>query len=363
MDEAWAKLQTVSIRINADRSPREVDRTNANKLSNGCAGDNWEAFYEALEALERGCGYSDHSDLTALCKTASLQDDRRLLQIIEQKAKLFDVVLFLRSVDPAIKLAWINNCSFTKAPVLFECLRQALAEAEQNEPEADAIVKGLCNLREKSSEHFRYLLSHNILYKESMIPVASKLLEHIPKEGWAVLSQCISFDDVTQNQMRFWDQCANELTWNTVYRQAEPLLEAWGAYMLQSLSGQYRQSLYCDVSNMLITILVHKLDTFGQYLDAMEKAAHAGEVAMYRWYEHESQQFGALIACLSIIEHLRYVWLKNAVAYAKPFPEKLRFKCSTLISQWRYLWVSCGKDGAGKEIIQLENWLKCVPTV
>ena len=49
------------------------------------------------EALERGCGYSDHSDLTALCKTASLQDDRRLLQIIEQKAKLFDVVLLLYS--------------------------------------------------------------------------------------------------------------------------------------------------------------------------------------------------------------------------------------------------------------------------
>ena len=35
MDEVWGKLQAMSIHINADQSPREADRANAKKLSDG----------------------------------------------------------------------------------------------------------------------------------------------------------------------------------------------------------------------------------------------------------------------------------------------------------------------------------------
>lgn len=358
MDEVWDKLQAVMIHISADRSPYEADRGNAKKLDEGCVEGNWKAFYEGIDALERGCGYSDYGALKEWCKTAGAQDDRRLLQVIEQKPKLFDMVLFLRSVEPMIKLAWIDNNLFTRAPALFECLRQSLINTEQGGSYPDTIVKGLLDLAQMSSEHFQYLLNHYILYKENIIPIASKLLECLPKNGWAILSQCVSFDDVTPNQMRFWNQCASKLTWDVVHSQAEPLLDAWGTYMVQSLSGHYRQSLYCNVSNILINILVYKLDTVEQYLDAMERILCAGEMAMYCWYERETQQFGALIACLSVIEHLRYVWINNSVAYDKPFPKGLRSRCLALISQWRYLWISCGKDKTREEILQLENWLE-----
>jgi hypothetical protein len=363
MDEVWAKLQAVSIRINADSSPYESDRANSIKLSQNCNQNGWKTFYEGIDALERGCGYSDHSELTALCKTAGLQDNRRLLQIIEQKAKLLDVVIFLRSVDPVIKLAWIKNCSFTKTPVLFECLRQALTETEVIESQADSIVKGLCNLQQKSSEHFRYLLSHHILYKEKMVTIMSKLLEHLPQNGWALLSQCVTFDDITPTKMKFWDQCASKLNWNVVCTEAEPLLDAWSAYIAQSLLGHYRQSLYFNISNVLLTILIYKLDTVEQFLDAMERVLNAGEMAIYRWYEGVTKQFGTLVTCLSIIEHLRYVWINNFTAYGVLFPEKLCSRCLALISQWRYLWVSCGSDNVKEEIIQLDNWLKSVSSV
>lgn len=361
MSDAWEKLQTATVRIDADKSKLETDRANARKLGQDCEQGNWETFYEGLDALERGCGYSGYSELVALCKTAGQQNDRRLLQIIEQKTKMMDIVLFLRSVDPAIKLAWINNRLFTKMPVLFECLRQALKETGRIEPQVDIIVKGLCDLQQKTPKYFRYLLDRNIIYKENVIPLASKLLECLQEEGWTVLSQCVTFDSVTQDRMEFWDRCAGELNWDIVHRRAGPLLDAWGAYMARSLvEGHYRQSLYCDVSNLLITILIYKLGTVEQYFDAMERALCAGEMAMYRWYEREAQQFGALIACLSIIEHLRYVWMNNSAAYDEPFPKKLRDRGLTIIGQWRYLWASSGKEPIAREILQQENWLKGV---
>lgn len=360
MDEVWGKLQAMSIHINADQSPREADRSNAKKLSDGYVEGNWKAFYEALGALERGCGYSDYRMLAELCRTASLQDDRHLLQVIEQKTKLFDIVLFLRSVEPITKLAWIDGNSFTKTFALFECLRQMLTDSSYSRSYLDTVVKGLLGLAQMSSEHFRYLLSHNILYRENMISITSKLLESLPENGWAVLSQCVTFDSVTPNQMKFWNQCASKLDWNIVHRRAAPLLDAWGSYMAQSFSGHYRQSLYCDVSNMLIPILIYKLDTVKQYLYVMEQTLCTGETAMYRWYERETQQFGALIACLSIIEHLHYVWINNSAAYNEPFPEKLSSSCLFLINQWRYLWVSCGEKTIKEEINRLESWLKGV---
>lgn len=360
MGDVWDRLQSVTIRISADKSPRKTDRVTAEKLNEDRTVGNWKRFYDGINALERGCGYSDYSDLIKLCKTAGEQDDKRLLQVIEQKHKLFDVVLILRSVEPAIKLSWINSRSFTNVHTLFECLRQALADTEQPCAEVDVIVNGLLDLQKESSEHFQYLLDRHILYKNGITPIVSQLLEHLPKEGWAVLSQCISFDTVHPDQIRFWDQCTRRLNWANVHIQAEPLLDAWEKYIVQSLSGlgYYRRSLYCDASNMLITVLCYKLDTIEQYSDAMERILRAGETAMYRWYESGTHQFGTLASFLSVIAHLYYIWLNNSVAYGKPFPEKLRLRCLSLINQWRYLWDGYRKDPIGEEIVQLESWLK-----
>ena len=105
------------------------------------------------------------------------------------------------------------------------------------------------------------------------------------------------------------------------------------------------------------------MDTVEQFIDAMERVLNAGEMAIYRWYEGVTKQFGTLVTCLSIIEHLRYVWINNFTAYGVLFPEKLCSRCLALISQWRYLWVSCGSDNVKEEIIQLDNWLKSVSSV
>lgn len=358
MGDVWDKLQSVTIRISADKSPRKTDRVSVEKLNEDRTVGNWKRFYDGINALERGCGYSDYSDLIKLCKTAGEQDDKRLLQVIEQKRKLFDVVLILRSVEPAIKLSWINSHSFTKVHTLFECLRQMLADAEQPGVEVDAIINGLLDLQVASSEHFQYLLSHRILYQDRSTLIMSKLLKHLPKEGWATLSQCVSFDDIDERKIRFWDQCTGELNWKSIYDQAEPLLDAWASYIAQSSSDLNRQSLYCDVSDMLIALLCYKLDTAEQYSSAMERTLCAGEAAMYRWYESGTHQFGTLASFLSVIAHLYYIWLNNSVAYGKPFPEKLRLRCLSLIDQWRYLWDGYRKDPIGEEIVQLESWLK-----
>lgn len=366
MDDVWNSLLTVKININTDASSPETDRVAVKKINQSCVDGAWEPFYEGIDALERGCGYPDHRDLTEMCKIAGWQNSGQLLQTIEQKTKLLDVVLFLRSVEPTIKLTWIDNNSFSKTPVLFECLRQALMDTTQSRSYPDVIVKGLCDLSQMSSVHFQYLLNHIILVENDMIPIASKLLENLPRNGWATLSQCISFDKFTLARQKFWKQCIDKLAWDMIYNRAEPLLDAWDAYIKQSFSGHYhhsRQSLYCGVSNMLIILLTYKLNTVEQYIDATERTLCAGEKTMYCWYEHENQQFGALMACLSVIAHLHCVWVKNFAANYKLFPENIRSKCLAFLAQWRYLWVLCGKDMAGKEILQLENWFKCVPTV
>lgn len=359
MDALWNNLQFLSVSAKENASPLATDRAYAKTLNDVRIGGDWQTFYEAIAALEHGCGFQPSKMVKDWCKAASLQDDKRLLQIIEQKSRLFDLVFCLHNVEPDVKLAWISDGAFTSTFALFECLRQLLTEDVQNEATCDVLIKGLCGLLQLSQEHFYYLLRHYILYQNNMIALFSRLLKCLPKSGWLVLTQCVSFDSSDLGRMQFWNQAAESLNWNTVYSQAEPLLESWEAYIKQSLPGHYRQSLFSEVSNLLVGILACKLDTPEQCLTAMEQAVCAGETAMYRWYERETQQFGALITCLSIIEHLRLVWIKNSAAYAKPFPDELRCRCLALISQWRYLWVTGGKEQAEKEIVRLENWLLC----
>lgn len=92
----------------------------------------------------------------------------------------------------------------------------------------------------------------------------------------------------------------------------------------------------------------------------MERITLQTEAAMYRWYESSLQQSGALLAGLSQLEHLRFVFLNFGKDMPAPSSELCR-RILELISQWRYLWDSSSNGRICGEIGQLEMWLrKCL---
>ena len=123
-----------------------------------------------------------------------------------------------------------------------------------------------------------------------------------------------------------------------------------------SAKGAAWSSLCNEASDLLVPILLNRMEGPGDCEQAMEKTIGQTESAIYRWYEDSLQQAGTLLAGLSQLEHLRFVWL-NFAEDASPPSAGLCRRILGLISQWRYLWYSPSDEGICAEIKRLEDWL------
>lgn len=361
MDDIWKALSSIHVQINPDKSRLNTDKNYAKDLMADQASGNWKKFYQAIDALEQGCGYPPFPELLEICKKAALQDNQRLLRIAEQKPSMLEMVYIFLCVDQVVKLAWVGSDAFSKSLALFECLRQSLCNRNEVEGKnACIIASGLCKLSVQEPEQFRYLLTHFILYQDNYITLTTELLLQLSRESWTSLSNCISFADVDFRRMSFWDRCAESQDWDAISSRAQPLVSAWSNFIQKSIvSGIFGFSLYNDVSNILITLMCYHLNTLDGFKSVLENTLDVCEKAMYRWYENEAKQRGAFLACMSQIEHLRYVWINNEKKYSMPFPNELHNKILSLISEWRFLWDNpLFRDKAQKEMDQLRIWLQ-----
>ncbi len=362
MDTLWKALDSFHFHLSAEKSKNNTDKQYVKDLAIKQTDKNWGTFYQAIQALERGPGYPDNEKLIALCRRGSDQNDQRLISIIEEKPDLFDIVMFLRCVSHEKKIEWLNSKVLCNGPVLFECLRQELQHGELTEAQQSSVVCGLCQLLKYSTAQFQYLLNQFVIHFPKNIPIMAKLLPQLPESGWKALGGCVSFSELVPDHMSFWDQCGREQDWSSLYHNAIPLLDEWNTYIDQSIAtGKWGQSLYNNISNVLINILVYQLDSLPAYMETLENAISAGEKAMMRWYERSIHQRGALFACLAQIELLHYVWNNNQENYAVPFPEDLRTRSLQIILQYRFFWDEpMLKDTIQKEVLQLKEWLEQV---
>lgn len=357
MDELWKALRSVHVRTNPEASRRKTDQNYAKDLQISQAEDRWRAFYMAVDALERGCGYQPFPQLEELCKKAIARDDRKLLQILADEPDMMDIVIILRCVDRKTTLRWIETEAISNVNVLFECLRRALQDRPLPEQAQSAAAKGLLQLYALSPERFQHLLRTGVLFREDCIKAVHKMIPQLTEDGWAKLSGCVTFEGIDGKHLRFWSGCALDQDWQTIGPRAEPLLQAWyRALERSSAKGAVWSSLYNEASDLLVPILLSRMDSPGDFEQTMGKTVIQTENAMYQWYERSLQQISTLLAGLSQLEHLRFVWL-NFGENTPPSAELCR-RALGLISRWRHLWYSPSGQGICAEINRLEAWLR-----
>lgn len=361
MDEIWKALCSVHIKANPNASRRRTDQNYAKDLQISQAEDRWRTFYRAIDALELGCGYQPFPELEALCKKALAYDEWKFLQILADEPAMMDIVVILRCVDNRTMLHWIEAGMLSNVNVLFECLRVILRDGSLPEEAQNTVAEGLLRLCDISPERFQYILRTGVLFRNGGIGIVRALVPRLTVEGWSRLSACVTFEGMDERHFRFWNACAQGQDWQAIGIRTEPILRAWNRALERSVADRaVWKSLYNEVSNLLIGILLNQVGTPGSCEQAMEQIAAQTEDDMYRWYEGALQQRSTLLAGLSQLEHLRFVWLNFEEGAPAPSAELCQ-RVLNLISQWKYLWDPSSGRGICGEIGQLEMWLhKCL---
>jgi len=358
MDELWKALEFVRISTNPDASYRKTDQNYAADLQARQADGQWENFYRAIDALENGCGCQYSKELDLLCRKGAQQDNQRLLKIVEAKPNMIEIVIMLSYVDSDIRLHWIEAAMISNVNVLFECLRKMLQQRRMTEREQNAAAQGLLQLCALSSDRFQYLLRIYVFFRNDCIPVMRAILPRLTEDGWSALGSCVSFDGIDEKRFCFWSQCVPGQDWQSIGSRAVPFLRKWyGALEVNAEKGRVFPSLYNDASNLLIDILLSRLNTPERYIQILEQVVTRTEQAMDRWYENALQQSGTLLAGFSLLAHLRLVWL-NQQSPAVSLPNELCQRALRLIKRRQYLWAVHGGAGLCGELRELERWLE-----
>ena len=358
MEDKWKRLEQLRIKFSPEKAKSKTDRKYMEDLEAKREDGQWKNFYRAIQALEKGCGYSENKKVEILIKECVEQDRFRLLQIIEDK-EMFEIVMLLRYVDDEIKFMWLKGKSFSSVSVLFECLRQVMKSDISVSVNQDAIVCGLCELSELSTEHFRYFLQRFLLYRNKTVFIMEKLLGKLSINGWRILSNSISFSDVAAEKRLFWDTCGRDLDWSEICNRAYPFIDSWEMYIEECVEkGTSTGALYNALSNYLGKILLYQIKDFHDYTEKFQRAVVLSERAMLRWYGNIVQQRSAILACLAQIELLHIIWISRQEGYAESFPEDLRKRALAFMLQSRFLWDK--EKCTISEIQELKRWLENV---
>ena len=95
MDELWKALRSVHCTTTPEASRRRTDQNYAKDLQASQVEDHWRTFYQAVDALEQGCGYPPFPKLEELCKKAIACDEGEFLRILGEKPSMMDIVVIL----------------------------------------------------------------------------------------------------------------------------------------------------------------------------------------------------------------------------------------------------------------------------
>lgn len=357
MDELWKALRSIHITTNPGASRRRTDQNYAKDLQAGQAEDCWRIFYRAINALEQGCGYQPFLKLGELCQKAIVCDEGKFLRILGEKPSMMDIVVILLHVDREIMLHWIEAEMISNTNVLFECLRKIFQGGPLPEQAGNTAAKGLLQLCGLSPERFEYLLQTGVLFRNDYVEVVRTILPGLTEEGWSRLSACAAFVGMNGERFSFWNKYAAGQDWQAIGPRAEPLLRAWRRALEKAAAeGTAWSTLYNEVSNLLIGILLNQTGSPSICEQAMEDIIAQAGAVMYQWYESSLRQRGALLASLSRLEHLRFVWL-NFKEDTPPPPAVLCQKALVLIARRRYLWDSPSNQDVCQEIERLSAWL------
>lgn len=352
MDDKWKQLASNSIRWHA---PEGED---TDELAMPADSPDWKKFYRDFQGFVDGCVYAGEETLAALCSACAREDDLRLLRAIEQKERLLDVAMLLRAVEHPVRIKWLREGDCTSPLVLFECLRREMLSAGLAPEEQDAVAGGICRLTELGPAYARALFQQ-IRGGTKDRPVVEKLLGRLSRKGWEVLADSVSFGRMTPEKTRFWDQCGAGQDWDKLQEKAQPLVDAWEAYLTESIrKGEFSDQLYNAFSNWLLGILRCRLGTAEAFEEAGQKALDCCRAVLQRWYESSVQQEYGLLAALARVALLRYVWSSQESLAAAGFPENLRRQTLALLDRSRYLWEAGLYPEAAGRIRELEGWLE-----
>lgn len=357
-NNVWEKLAAVKLRADSTRSHHSMDKKYAENINQGKVNGDLTDFYEAVEALELGCGFWPPEEIYNICHVALSEDPRRFALFVERQEEMFMVFALLSCVDITTKVNFIKQEYINNPIVLFEILRQILNGSDSfDDASAETIDNGLIKLSREANFYFKKILQRHVLFRNKCAPIFTNLIPLLSANGWRLLGECFAFKSVDSAHMSFIDKCVKQQNWASLYDSAYSFVEVWYSYLEHCIdTEEFGSSLYHNASNLVICILVNKL-SYDDFINALGKCTDSCQKAMNKWYTSETSMRSVLYAHLSFIEHMHFVWENKFKNTAPLFPEVLQAKIQAILNHERFLWDNARYNNTLKTVQALYSWV------
>ncbi len=359
MSSKWEKLERIEVIVDGRNSARETDKYYASVLARSCKTQDLYEFYNALFALERGCGLPSYEEIGALCNACIVEDRGRFLKLVNDKRSRFTIVILLMSVEHKQKVEWISLSLLGKGFLFFETLRQLLSCSNLSQGESSTVATGLCQLAQVSKLQFRFLYERYLIYRPLQVQIVSEMFQMLPLSGWEVIGSCSVFHHFDATKARYWEKYAENQTWLHLAANAEPFLTAWLQYA-ENLENRTkaRTSLYNNYSIFIVNILGEQLEIEKRTTEILLEALNNAESRMLEWYANEYDQKCVLLSQLSIIEHVRQAIIIKNLSRSVFSTDSANNRTLHLLEQTSHLW---NKESAfstiRSEVERMKIWI------
>jgi hypothetical protein len=357
--DKWDLLGYIEVTVDESKSTRQTDKYYATILAGKGTGQSFHEFYNALNALERGCGYPNCEEIRKICQECITEDAARFLRIVETKNSKLTIVILLLYADLRKKIEWVNLSLFNNDFSLFETLRQLLNCSCLSKSECSIVASGLCQLVQMSKHYFQYLYERYLMCRPTQAQVMSEMFRMLPKDGWEVIGACSKFHYFDLSNALYWDECAKNQSWSALSVNAEPFIKAWLEYSNNTVNRiKSRNSLYNDYSVFIINILGTWFNSKVEVVEVLLKTLNDAEHNMLEWYESEHEQKCVLLSYLSIIEHIRRALMISHISHELVFSDSSKERILSLLEQTSHLWRRGGAFNAiESDIEKMKSWI------
>lgn len=329
----WEGLKNIEIKIYSSDGTKSSQRI-MEDLNSAKTSDKSTGFYNAVDAVERGCGFSYLNNMDFIKETVKEKPDY-FLQIMHEKNKCLDILVMLLYVPAQTKLSWVNTRKLNSPFLLCECLRQLVRENFRNDRDCLIIAKGMSELSEKDLEKFSYLLRRIMYIEKENRFLLSCLLNIMPAVAWEEMGNLISWN--LTNKLNYFKACSDDVKWYEISDRTKPFLNKWFSYVEDCIQKKrFDPRLLNSVSDWIIRILIVKLDTIEKFETLLSNMISICEQKVNEWYLTKMQQSAVFNACLSVIYHLVFVLLNSC--YKDCVDTVLIERMWRIINKHRCLW-------------------------